>query len=258
MAKPLVRGAVKTRLAAQLGDDEALAVYERLLLGTLAQAELLEGTDLVLAEAREDGSHAGPARRPAGRSARRPLRPAGAASRSAATRSAPALPASSPISSPAAPRRVVVVNSDSPRIPVTYLEQAFADLATAPAAGRIVLGPAADGGYYLIGHRRGDVEGPRGRRHRPPHLVTDEHRVAPGLHAARRARRAVSRRCNCRSGWTSTSPPISPCSRASTVTRRCAASRPSASARSTCTSRTVAAATAATATTRTPPGTRAS
>ena len=41
MAKPLVRGAVKTRLAAQIGDDEALAVYERLLLGTLAQAELL-------------------------------------------------------------------------------------------------------------------------------------------------------------------------------------------------------------------------
>jgi glycosyltransferase A (GT-A) superfamily protein (DUF2064 family) len=43
MAKPLVRGAVKTRLAAQLGDDEALAIYRRLLLDTLTQAESLAG-----------------------------------------------------------------------------------------------------------------------------------------------------------------------------------------------------------------------
>src|SRR5680860_1187520 len=75
MAKPLVRGMVKTRLAAQLGDDEALAVYRRLLLGTLVQAEVVQNAELVLAEARADGDDAGAAPDPpedalAGRSAR--------------------------------------------------------------------------------------------------------------------------------------------------------------------------------------------
>ena len=45
---------------------------------------------------------------------------------------------------------VVIVNSDSPALPPEYLEQAFAEL----APGRIALGPAADGGYYLIGAGR--------------------------------------------------------------------------------------------------------
>ena len=51
MAKPLVRGAVKTRLAEELGPDEALAVYAGLLRGTLRQAELLDDATLALAEA---------------------------------------------------------------------------------------------------------------------------------------------------------------------------------------------------------------
>jgi len=150
MAKPLVRGAVKTRLAAELGVDEALAVYERLLLGTLAQAERLEGTDLVLAEAQEDGSHAGSAGDPpADPLAGRPARWRRLAQRGDALGARLAGVFTDLFAGGA--DHVVIVNSDSPRIPVTYLEQAFTDLATAPAAGRIVLGPAADGGYYLIG-----------------------------------------------------------------------------------------------------------
>ena len=161
MAKPLVRGAVKTRLAAQLGDDEALAVYERLLLGTLAQAELLQGADLVLAEAAADGGGmgraAGPAGDPpsdlaspppdplAGRSARwRRLAQRGD------TLGARLAGVFSDLFAAGA-ACVVAVNSDSPAIPIAYLEQAFARLAAAPSPGRIVLGPAADGGYYLIG-----------------------------------------------------------------------------------------------------------
>jgi len=150
MAKPLVRGAVKTRLAAELGDDEALAVYERLLLGTLAQAELLGGTDLVLAEAREDGSHTGPVGDPpadplAGRSAHwRRLAQRGDTLGARLAGVFADLFAGGASS-------VVAVNSDSPRIPIIYLEQAFTDLAPARSPGRIVLGPAADGGYYLIG-----------------------------------------------------------------------------------------------------------
>jgi rSAM/selenodomain-associated transferase 1 len=47
---------------------------------------------------------------------------------------------------------VVLVGSDSPTLPLEYIEQAFALLATSD----VVLGPATDGGYYLIGCRRPD------------------------------------------------------------------------------------------------------
>jgi rSAM/selenodomain-associated transferase 1 len=43
--------------------------------------------------------------------------------------------------------RVVIIGSDSPGLPVDYLEQAFEGLSAKPVA----LGPADDGGYYLIG-----------------------------------------------------------------------------------------------------------
>ena len=76
MARPLVRGAVKTRLAAQLGDDEALAVYERLLMGTLGQAELVRDAELVLAEACADGGGVGRAAGPAQDSPSEPASPA--------------------------------------------------------------------------------------------------------------------------------------------------------------------------------------
>lgn len=45
--------------------------------------------------------------------------------------------------------KVVVIGSDSPDIPAAYIEDAFVQLAC--AGRRLVLGPAADGGYYLIG-----------------------------------------------------------------------------------------------------------
>ena len=46
--------------------------------------------------------------------------------------------------------RVVIVGSDSPGLPVDYLAQAFRFLEEAP----LVIGPARDGGYYLVGLRR--------------------------------------------------------------------------------------------------------
>jgi hypothetical protein len=45
---------------------------------------------------------------------------------------------------------VVVVGADSPTLPLTLIEQAFSELARSDA----VLGPAADGGFYLFGSRR--------------------------------------------------------------------------------------------------------
>jgi hypothetical protein len=42
---------------------------------------------------------------------------------------------------------VVLVGADSPSLPIAYVEQAFEELRRAD----VVLGPALDGGYYLIG-----------------------------------------------------------------------------------------------------------
>lgn len=47
--------------------------------------------------------------------------------------------------------RAVLIGSDSPTLPIAYVEEAFDRLAESP----IVLGPSADGGYYLIGLSRG-------------------------------------------------------------------------------------------------------
>ncbi len=46
-------------------------------------------------------------------------------------------------------RRVVVVGSDSPPRPPTFVQRAFQELDQA----NVVLGPAQDGGYYLVGCR---------------------------------------------------------------------------------------------------------
>jgi glycosyltransferase A (GT-A) superfamily protein (DUF2064 family) len=42
---------------------------------------------------------------------------------------------------------VVLIGSDSPDLPTELMDQAFASLLQTP----VVVGPAADGGYYLIG-----------------------------------------------------------------------------------------------------------
>ena len=46
-------------------------------------------------------------------------------------------------------KRVVLVGSDSPDLPTDRIAQAFSALETA----EVVVGPATDGGYYLIGCR---------------------------------------------------------------------------------------------------------
>jgi rSAM/selenodomain-associated transferase 1 len=42
---------------------------------------------------------------------------------------------------------IVLVGTDSPTLPVAYVDQAFAEMEHAD----VVLGPASDGGYYLVG-----------------------------------------------------------------------------------------------------------
>src|SRR5262249_552818 len=50
----------------------------------------------------------------------------------------------------AGPSAVVLLGTDSPTLPLAFVEQAFTELQSAD----VVLGPATDGGYYLIGCRR--------------------------------------------------------------------------------------------------------
>jgi hypothetical protein len=45
--------------------------------------------------------------------------------------------------------KAVALNSDGPTLPITYLQQAFAELENSDVD--VVLGPSEDGGYYLIG-----------------------------------------------------------------------------------------------------------
>ena len=46
---------------------------------------------------------------------------------------------------------VVLIGADSPTLPVAFFEQAFHQLET---GADLVLGPATDGGYYLLGCTR--------------------------------------------------------------------------------------------------------
>lgn len=170
MAKPLVPGTVKTRLGAHLGEDEALAVYERLLLATLAQAESLQDADLVLAEASPRG-RAGLATVPSGAGRSDPAGPPPDLLAGRARRWRHLEQRGDTLGVRIAgvftdlfaddPAFVAAINSDSPAIPIAYLEQAFSRLAIAPSPGRIVLGPATDGGYYLIG-----IDAPAWKAHR--------------------------------------------------------------------------------------------
>ncbi len=149
MARPLRSGAVKTRLAQALGADGALAVYERLLRGTLNGVEQVPGAALVLAEAPAAAGE--PAAPPAtaadplagrdGRWSRLPQRGDVLGERLAnvfADLFATGAEA------------VVIVGSDSPALPAEYLARALDEL----SPGSLALGPAADGGYYLIGAGR--------------------------------------------------------------------------------------------------------
>jgi rSAM/selenodomain-associated transferase 1 len=64
--------------------------------------------------------------------------------------------------SAAGPRRLVIIGSDSPTLPVAFVGQAFQMLESAD----VVLGPATDGGYYLIGMW---CDAPRGVRRGASH-----------------------------------------------------------------------------------------
>ncbi|HEX7241227.1 MAG TPA: TIGR04282 family arsenosugar biosynthesis glycosyltransferase [Longimicrobiaceae bacterium] len=136
-------GRVKTRLAAQVGDDAALRVYVRLAEHALAEARA-SGADVRV--------HYTPA--DAGEAVRSWLGPAADYLPQAEGGLGERLRRAFEEAFTAGYGRVVVVGSDLPGLSAGALRRAMGLL----DAHGAVLGPAADGGYWLLG-LRAPVEG---------------------------------------------------------------------------------------------------
>ena len=138
-ARPPELGRVKTRLAAGIGAAAALAVYQELLaitraaaagLPTVAKAVWL--VEAAAPAAPDDGWQGYPQQvQPAGDLGQRMQHAFAAAFAAGAG-------------------RVVIIGTDCPDLTTELLTGAFAQLAHAD----VVIGPATDGGYYLLGLRR--------------------------------------------------------------------------------------------------------
>jgi hypothetical protein len=133
-----VAGQVKTRLAAALGAEGALRVYRRLAEHTLREARALGGEVRVHFTPEDAGAEV---RGWLGEGPRYLPQSAGdlGARMEAAFRAAFEDGAD----------RVVIIGSDLPELSATLLRRAFDALESHPA----VIGPARDGGYYLLGMR---------------------------------------------------------------------------------------------------------
>jgi rSAM/selenodomain-associated transferase 1 len=75
--------------------------------------------------------------------------------------------------------KVVVMDSDSPTLPATYVAQAFACL----DAAEVVFGPCRDGGYYLVGMTRPHPRLLREVTMSTPHVLADSLALAETIGA---------------------------------------------------------------------------
>ena len=136
------RGAVKTRLAADLGDDRALAVYEAMLRDTLRSiGSSNDETEVEVMWAPTDAADAGTLARAFGETS--------VAMQTGETLGDRLSMAFSERFFFHRSERIIAVGVDDPTIPRPLIDTAFALLESCDW----VLGPATDGGYYLIGCR---------------------------------------------------------------------------------------------------------
>lgn len=167
-AKAPVLGAVKTRLAAAIGDAEALAFYRACLAGLLDRVSG-DGRWDTLVAATPDGAAAAPGMWPG----RPRLLPQG--NGDLGRRMARPLARASP------DRPVVIVGSDIPELGAGDVAAAFAALRDHD----LVVGPSRDGGYWLIGASRPPPDGLfDGVRWSSPTARADTLRNASGLSVA--------------------------------------------------------------------------
>lgn len=138
MCKKPERGNVKTRIAAALGDDVAAELYRCAVADTLAMASSVQGVTHVLSyapptsDSRRYFENAAPA------FALIPQRGVALGERIVNTLAS--------IFNDYSP--VVLIGSDSPDLPSELINQALQALRS---GADVVLGPAHDGGYYLVG-----------------------------------------------------------------------------------------------------------
>jgi uncharacterized protein len=137
-----IPGRVKTRLIPALGAEGAAALHRRLVLRTLRTAHIACRAAPAGLEVRFDGGTEQAMSHWVGDNARFLPQSAG----DLGERMARAFEASFCSRSPA----TVIVGSDCPSLTPDIITTAFARLTESP----VVLGPAKDGGYYLIGLRR--------------------------------------------------------------------------------------------------------
>lgn len=136
--KPAVPGRVKTRLHSMLSPEQAAALHAA-FLGDLCERLAPGNFELAVAWALEPGEEPPADLLPVALPA---VRQSGA---DLGARLYNALAAAARHS-----RSVAAVGSDHPDLPLAVVEEAFAAL---EGGKDLVLGPAADGGYYLIGCR---------------------------------------------------------------------------------------------------------
>jgi hypothetical protein len=140
VARRPLAGATKTRLCPPLDGETAAALYECFLRDTLLNARRVPGVQPVIIYTPEDAGSYFAELAPDFQA--RPQHGADLGHRLAhAFDEALAV----------AETRAVAIGTDSPDLPHRYISGAFALLA---GGADLVLGPADDGGYYLIGLRR--------------------------------------------------------------------------------------------------------
>jgi rSAM/selenodomain-associated transferase 1 len=135
-ARPVVAGATKTRLAARLGADGAAALYAAFVTDTLATVRAVPELDATLWVA-GDPHHPSLVGHALLRT-RQPEGDLGARMAAALRQGLTEAP------------RALVLGTDTPTLPADHLSRALRLLDDHD----VVLGPAADGGYYLIGAQR--------------------------------------------------------------------------------------------------------
>lgn len=129
-------GNVKKRLASRIGDDEALKAYTEMLYATLNNLRGLNEIDLL-------GFYHGSYPDYEGRKDIRLVKQEG---KDLGERMFNAI---SYLYNKGF-KRIVLIGSDSPDLPISYIRLAFLKLNDHD----LVIGPAEDGGYYLIGMKR--------------------------------------------------------------------------------------------------------
>ena len=136
-AKAPAPGRVKTRLTPPFTPEQAAALYRAFAADSLSAAQAAQGCQAVVAyAAHEDWPD--PSWLTAPTPEWFPQEGADLGRRLAAATGKAFLDGAD---------RVVVIGTDSPHLTPAVIEEAFSRLAAAP----LVLGPARDGGYYLIG-----------------------------------------------------------------------------------------------------------